>query len=1573
MEPKTSKLPPTIGEIHAGAGILRIVLLYAIFAALWIIISDWAVEQMFSDPGHPVLPQTIKGLLFVAVTSLLLYNLMRRLVGRILGAAWREHEVQAEKLRALSLLDAIATSSTDAIFAKDVQGRYLLFNREAARVSGKAPEEVIGRDDTAIFPSGQAMLVMENDRQVMVDNRVVTFQEALSTTDGEAIFLATKGPLHDADGKVIGIFGISRDITAFKRTEQALQRANRALRTLSHCNEALVRAADEGELLGDICRLVVEIGGYRMAWVGFAEEDAARSVRPMAKAGVEDGYLEAANISWADTERGRGPTGTAVRERRVVVARNILTDPQCAPWRESARQYGYASSIALPLLSDDGRCLWALNIYATEADGFDTDEVQLLTELANDLAYGIRALRDHAAREQTDALLSEMSAIAHIGAWTLDPASGRGTWTDEIARIHEVPPEQETSIAFALDFYRGEWRQKIETAVREAIELGKPYDLVLKMVTAKGNEKWVRTVGLPISRDGHVVEVRGTFQDITERKQAEQLLAVQSQVLGQVAAGAPLPGTLDMLARAIEAQVPGMQASILLLDTDGVHMRHGAAPSLPEAYIHAIDGLPIGERVGSCGTAAWRREQVIVEDIATDPLWADYRDLALAYDLRACWSTPILGADGRVLGTFALYYSAPMLPAEHHKRLIDLATHSAAIAIGRHREEEVLRDSEERTRLLLESTAEAIYGVDLDGNCTFVNPSCLRLLGYEREGELLGRHIHEVIHHSRADGSPYPAMECRAYGVSLNNEGVHVDDEVFWRKDGTPIPVEYWAYPVRKAGEVIGAVVTWLDISERRATEAQLRKLSLAVEQSPESIVITNLKAEIEYVNEAFMHVTGYSREEVIGQNPRILHSGGTPLATYDALWDALSHGRLWKGEFINRRKDGSLYVEFAIITPIRQSDGRITHYVAVKEDVTEKKRLGAELDRHRHHLEKLVLERTAQLTEARERAEAASRAKTAFLANMSHEIRTPMNAIVGLTRLLRRAGPTTEQAGRLAKIDGAAHHLLSIINDVLDLSKIEAGKLALEQTDFSLGAVLDHVHSLIAEQAKTKGLTIEVDCDNMPLWLRGDPTRLRQALLNYGGNAIKFTERGFIILRARLLEEDGDGIWVRFEVQDSGIGIAPEKLPSLFEAFEQADASTTRKYGGTGLGLAITRRLARLMGGEAGVESEPGRGSTFWFTAQLGRGHGIMPSAPETPLPDSEVELRGRHVDACLLLVEDNAINREVALELLHGAGLAVDTAINGREAVDKARTHSYDLILMDIQMPEMDGLEATRAIRAMPGHEEQPILAMSANVFEEDRDACLAAGMNDFVAKPVDPVQLFATLLRWLPARPESAVASSRPVGPARSPEHDVATLSRLSVIPGLDTDFGLKALNGKLAAYARLLRRYAVEHAGDMTKLRERLVAGDLGEVQRLAHSLKGVSGNLGATQVAQRAAGLEAAIKAGRDPAEIERLAAAVEAGLGTLAEAILSTLAEEGVHDVPAKIDWVAVRQVLAQLEPQLAASNMRANHIFEENRALLKAAIGPLAAELEHRIEHFGYPEALEILMQARGEFPELE
>ena len=696
------------------------------------------------------------------------------------------------------------------------------------------------------------------------------------------------------------------------------------------------------------------------------------------------------------------------------------------------------------------------------------------------------------------------------------------------------------------------------------------------------------------------------------------------------------------------------------------------------------------------------------------------------------------------------------------------------------------------------------------------------------------------------------------------------------RKDQTMYPVEIHLQYMDEHPSVFVAVVR--DIDDRLRMESELRKLAQAVEQSSESIVITNLNAEIEYVNEAFLEATGFTREDIIGKNPRILQTGKTPPETFRSLWAALASGNAWQGEFVNQNKNGQEYTEHAIITPIRSPDGTITHYVAVKDDITEKKQLTQELEAHRHHLEELVGERTAQLAEAMEKAELANRAKSMFLANMSHEIRTPMNAIIGLTHLLLRDGPRHNQSGRLTKIKTNAGHLLTIINDILDLSKIEAGKLTLEHSNFNLRELLEHIRSMFREEIRAKGLTVEIDVGDTPVWLNGDAQRLRQALLNYVGNAIKFTEMGKLYLRTRILEESDGQLLLRFEVQDTGIGVAADKLADLFDAFEQADASNTRVHGGTGLGLTITRRLVLMMGGEVGAESELGRGSTFWFTARVGRGQDQILSRPSSVIKDAERQIRDRYTGSRILLAEDNAINLEVAVALLSSVGLVTDTAQNGRLAVKMARENDYDLILMDIQMPELDGLEATRLIRSTitprSGNVTTPIIAMTANVFKEDRQACMDAGMEDFIAKPVEPGNLFSTIIKWLPAPDE-------PQDTMQSEELPSGTdLNNADVVGGLkrtahpDSAIDPESLNGIFEkdhnAKQLLLQKFVLQtneiFSGFETAYRHR----DVEQVRFQCHKLKSSARTVGANALADLCLALEMAAH-NTDWTEIDGLA------------------------------------------------------------------------------------------------------
>jgi hypothetical protein len=417
-----------------------------------------------------------------------------------------------------------------------------------------------------------------------------------------------------------------------------------------------------------------------------------------------------------------------------------------------------------------------------------------------------------------------------------------------------------------------------------------------------------------------------------------------------------------------------------------------------------------------------------------------------------------------------------------------------------------------------------------------------------------------------------------------------------------------------------------------------------------------------------------------------------------------------------------------------------------ISRDITERVLNENELKQHRLHLEELVARRTAELAVAKEAAEAANVAKSAFVANMSHEIRTPLNAITGMAHLIRRSGLETEQMERLDRLELAGEHLLEIINAILDLSKIEAGKFTLEEAPLKVGCMLANVASIMRDRVQAKHLVLDVEPGPALPPLLGDATRLQQSLLNYVANAIKFTDDGTITLRACVVEEDAASVVLRFDVEDTGIGIDVDELPRLFGAFEQADNSTTRKYGGTGLGLAITQKLARLMGGDAGAFGLPGQGSTFWLTVRLKRGMENESAGEPESAEGAGVALRRNYPGSRILLVEDEPINQEIAQAMLDDVGLLVDVADDGVEALNMLAREDYDLILMDMQMPRMDGLTATREIRRMPQGGTIPILAMTANAFAEDKARCLEVGMNDFITKPVDPGRLYAMVLKWL-----------------------------------------------------------------------------------------------------------------------------------------------------------------------------------------------------------------------------------
>jgi two-component system sensor histidine kinase/response regulator len=906
--------------------------------------------------------------------------------------------------------------------------------------------------------------------------------------------------------------------------------------------------------------------------------------------------------------------------------------------------------------------------------------------------------------------------------------------------------------------------------------------------------------------------------------------------------------------------------------------------------------------------------------------------------------------------------------------------------------------------LVLQNSGPMVW-LDRDSlEVRYANPAACEHFGYSSE-ELLGLKV--------ADIDPIYADEAKTRAAidELARIGRNMDISTkHRRKDGTLRDVDVTVFLTEHADRSM-LIVRIKDVSELRRAERERQRqaatLQSLIDSIPDRVFYKDLEGRYLGCNAAYARSVGRTVDDVLGRTCHDLFEPHLAYLMEDRQRTLLAnHGRQ-TAEYWLTYPDGQSLLFETLTCPLWDETGQVQGLLGISRDITERKRIEQEV------------------RQAKEIAEDATRMKSDFLANMSHEIRTPMNAIIGLSHLVLKTELTPRQRDYVGKVQTSGQHLLGIINDILDFSKVEAGKLDLEHADFEIEKLLDNTSSLISEKAHAKGLELVIDiAPDVPPHLVGDSLRLGQILLNYANNAVKFTEKGEIMISVRASERTDRDVLLHFRVQDTGIGLTSEQIGRLFRSFSQADTSTTRRFGGTGLGLAISRKLADLMGGEVGVESDAGKGSTFWFSARLGVGE--VKKREFVPNPDlrgrralvvddndhartvitdmldsmtfvteavgsgaaavaevrraaqsgqpydvvyvdwrmpgldgmetarriralgleatpmilmvtaygrEEVLKEAEHVGiqnvlvkpvnpsilfdttmhvlgrsprrseedarrqegtdqrmaairgSRVLLVEDNDINQQVARELLEEVGLVVDVADNGEVALAKLGAAEYDLLFMDMQMPVMDGLTATRRIRAMKRFEKLPIVAMTANAMEQDRRRCMEAGMNDFLVKPIDPQEMGAILLRWLRPRrsPGTQAQPGTPAAAAR--EGDGVPIG----IAGLDTRLGLSRMMNKKPLYLAMLRRYAIGQREAMRDLRKALAGADFATAERVAHTAKAVSGNVGAVLVQRSAEALEHALRERDAGTALEPLLEQFEGVLVPLVDALDSQL------------------------------------------------------------------------------------
>ena len=1073
---------------------------------------------------------------------------------------------------------------------------------------------------------------------------------------------------------------ILSDITRQKQTEDVLRRQSRALLATDHCNQALIHSTDELDLLHRVCNIMVEVGGYRMAWVGYAEHDEKKSISVLAEVGFVADYKQHHKLSWADVPQGRGPVGVTIRTAQSTAVNYIPTDPIFTLWRDDALRHGFASLLTLPLKAGN-KAFGVLTIYSAQPDAFDTDETRLLGALADNLAYGISTLRSRKKKEEaenalrrsernfrsiTEQMTDEVFLIDSIGTLTyVSPV---------VEKLFGYLPHEVIGHSFADYILEQDIPQALE--VFQSTLLYKTSNQMFEVrLKRKDNSLFDAEIHLQYYQDQDISGMIGLIRDISDRKLAESKAKEMSARFKATIDVAKI-GTWDWNVQTGEAILNNRWFEIV------GYSREELAPVSIQTWVdltHPDDfreSMGIAEKLFN-GELDYYEHECRMKHKNGTWVWVLDRGSLIS---RTADGKPL-----RVLGTH-----------------IDINDRKQA--------EAALRESERLFRSTIEQISEVVFVNNSIGEVSYVSPIVEKITGYKAD-ELIGHTFFEYV--AEEDLSRAIAVFTDAMKRQLTNQVVEFK---YRKKDGSLFDAEIHSQYFNDNGSC-GVIGLLRDISERKLFENQLVKLSAAVEQSPAVVVITDSHGTIEYVNPRFSKLTGYSIEEATGKNPQILQSGLTPKSVYDDLWKTILSGNIWRGEWQNKKKNGELFWESVVMSAILNSEGIITNFVAVKEDITAQKKM----------LQDLIA--------AKEKAEESDRLKSAFLANISHEIRTPMNGILGFSELLKEPHLSgDEMAEFIDLIQKSGHRMLNLINDLIDISRIDAEETKVEITETPLNELLQDIHAFFKPDALSKGLrlTLTTGLSDGESLMNTDSGKLTQILTNLVNNALKFTIKGGVDFGYRRKEN-----MLEFYVIDSGIGIPVEMRDKVFDRFQQVDNSLTRGYEGAGLGLSITNSFVKLLGGKIHVESTDGAGTTFSFT---------LPYNPTQP-EHSALSTQPSALSFCILIVEDDAMSTLLLKKNFKDENFCMHCAENGWEAVEMIRHHpEINLVLMDIKMPVMNGFEATRLIKQQ--RPDLPVIAQSAFTSKEDRDKAREAGCDDFITKPISKSELLEkmhALLHW------------------------------------------------------------------------------------------------------------------------------------------------------------------------------------------------------------------------------------